>query len=217
MQIKGINEGIFVKFRSTDWQGQCAELMTEISTRKDFFAGARISIDMGTISIHSAEMGKLRDDLLAAGLRLANIFSSSVSTRESAKLLGINAVSDQNILRSLTGKSPAAGANASYIDKDLNSGEVLKTKNHLIINGNVMPGAELISEGNIIVWGKLAGAVHAGSSGNEDAIICALHLTPTYAQIADAYLTPSRRKSSQKPEMLSLQEGKIIKTPWKGK
>ena len=51
--------------------------------------------------------------------------------------------------------------------------------------GDVNPGAEIIAEGNVIIWGRLRGMVHAGVKGNRSAVICALDLSPMQLRIAD--------------------------------
>src|SRR5690606_30634628 len=47
------------------------------------------------------------------------------------------------------------------------------------------PNGKVEAGGNIYVLGKLRGIVHAGVSGNKDAIIAAAHFEPTHVSIAD--------------------------------
>ncbi len=67
----------------------------------------------------------------------------------------------------------------------IRSGQILKGEGHLVVFGDINPGAEVIAKGNIIVMGSLRGTVHAGCEGNRDAIIAALNLQPTQLRIAD--------------------------------
>jgi septum site-determining protein MinC len=81
--------------------------------------------------------------------------------------------------------------------------------------GDVNPGAEIIAGGNIVIWGRLRGTVHAGAQGDEDAIVCALDLSPTQLRIADQIsITPPQRRRP-KPEIARLEDGKVIAEPWK--
>ena len=43
----------------------------------------------------------------------------------------------------------------------------------MVIVGNVNPGAEIIADGDIIIFGTLRGLAHAGAGGNVAAIIIA--------------------------------------------
>jgi len=217
MQFKGINDGILVKFHSKDWEIQHQELIHEVESRDEFFHGAKIILDFGSLTLKSADLGKLREELSNLGLSINAIVSLSQTTRESAMLLGMDQGMNLSSLKSsdLKGKYPASGIAAAYFEKDIKNGEIVESNHHVIVLGDIHAGAELISAGNIIVWGKILGAVHAGYKGDESAIICALHLMPTYIQIAHIFSTPTRRKSGHKPEVAIIQDGKIIVTEWK--
>jgi len=217
MQFKGINDGILVKFHSKDWEIQHQELINEIVSRDEFFHGAKIILDFGSLTLRSADLGKLREELSSLGLILTAIISLSQATRESAMLLGMDQAMSLSSLRlsDLKSKYPASEIAATYYEKDIKKGEIVESNRHVIVFGDIHAGAELISAGNVIVWGKILGAVHAGNKGDERAIICALHLMPTYIQIAQIFSTPTRRKSGHKPEMAIIQDGKIIVAEWK--
>lgn len=67
----------------------------------------------------------------------------------------------------------------------LRSGQVLESESSIIILGDVNPGANVISKGNIIVLGALKGTVYAGAGGNEDAFVVALEMAPLQVRIGD--------------------------------
>ena len=109
------------------------------------------------------------------------------------------------------------GDQAILIQRTLRSGHSVKHPGHITILGDVNPGAEIIAGGNVIVWGRLRGTVHAGAEGNEEAIICALDLSPTQLRIADYInLSPPQRRRP-KPEIARLVDGKVYAEPWKVK
>jgi septum site-determining protein MinC len=62
------------------------------------------------------------------------------------------------------------------------SGVVLAHDGHLIIFGDVNPGAEVRATGNIVVLGRLKGTAHAGI-GRDVGFILALHLQPQQLRI----------------------------------
>lgn len=65
------------------------------------------------------------------------------------------------------------------------SGQVIQATGDIIIVGDVNPNGKVEAGGNIYVLGKLRGIVHAGITGNKDAIIAAAHFEPTHVSIAD--------------------------------
>ena len=68
---------------------------------------------------------------------------------------------------------------------NLRSGQVIEFDTSIIVLGDVNPGAQVISSGNVIVLGSLRGTVYAGSKGNQNAFVLALDMRPTQIKIAD--------------------------------
>lgn len=96
----------------------------------------------------------------------------------------------------------------------LRSGQRVSHKGHLVIIGDVNPGAELVADGDITIWGALRGMAHAGASGNSSAEIRALKFEPIQLRIAQAIArSPDRNKPgsthSSGPETARIIEGKI--------
>ena len=73
-----------------------------------------------------------------------------------------------------------------YLKQHLRSGQTVSHKGDLVIIGDVNPGAEIMAEGDITVWGSLRGIAHAGIGGNTTAEIRALNLQPLQIRIAHA-------------------------------
>jgi septum site-determining protein MinC len=98
---------------------------------------------------------------------------------------------------------------------------VLRHPGHIVVIGDVNPGAQLIAGGDIIVWGKLQGLAHAGALGDSNAVVCALLFMPGIIKIADA--TRSQAPGSPKrvqpkfPEMAVLDEQEIRILAWNEK
>jgi len=101
-----------------------------------------------------------------------------------------------------------------YVKQTLRSGQVVSHKGDLVIIGDVNPGAEILAEGDITVWGSLRGIAHAGVGGNSLAEIRALNLQPIQIRIASAIArAPDRPRisyaSGTGPETARIVEGKI--------
>jgi septum site-determining protein MinC len=101
------------------------------------------------------------------------------------------------------------------IRRTLRSGRTVHSIGHVVVFGDVNPGAEIIATGDVIIWGRLRGNVHAGAEGDEDAIVCALEMTPTQLRIAGYIVTSPAEKSQQtRPEVALVRDGQIIVETW---
>ena len=81
--------------------------------------------------------------------------------------------------------------------------------------GDVNAGAVITAGGDVVVWGKLRGTVHAGVYGDEAAVVCALDLAPTQLRIA-GYITisPEERRRKPKPEKALVRNNRIEAEAW---
>jgi septum site-determining protein MinC len=101
-----------------------------------------------------------------------------------------------------------------YLKQTLRSGQTVSHKGDLVIVGDVNPGAEIMAEGDITVWGSLRGIAHAGIGANTEAEIRALNLQPIQIRIAHAIArAPDRPRityaNGTGPEIARIVEGKI--------
>lgn len=67
----------------------------------------------------------------------------------------------------------------------LRAGQVLESETSIVILGDVNPGANVVSKGNIIVLGSCRGTVYAGATGDKSCFVAALVLKPIQIRIAD--------------------------------
>jgi len=77
-------------------------------------------------------------------------------------------------------------AETKFMETSLRSGQRIEHGGHVIIWGDVNPGAEIIAAGHIIVLGALRGMVHAGCGGLLSATVTAAIMQPTQLRIANA-------------------------------
>lgn len=87
----------------------------------------------------------------------------------------------------------------------LRSGQCLEAESSIIVLGDVNPGANIISTGNIIVLGSLKGTVYAGGNGNISAFVVALDMDPMQIRIGDV-IARSADKSEKKTKRLRLKK-----------
>ena len=101
------------------------------------------------------------------------------------------------------------------IRRTLRSGRTVHSRGHVIVYGDVNPGAQIIATGDIIIWGRLRGTVHAGVEGDMNAVICALDMSPNQLRIADLIATsPKDNQRTIRPEVASVRDDHIIVEIW---
>ena len=131
--------------------------------------------------------------------------------RMDGKPLGLVDASDARIRRSVPlaeAPSPAPAAiapaplGAMVIDKPLRSGQQVYAKGRdLVVMTMVNPGAEVIADGSIHIYGTLRGKAIAGARGNAQAMIFAQSMEPELISIAGVYRTS---ENPLPPEVLGL-------------
>ena len=67
----------------------------------------------------------------------------------------------------------------------LRSGQVLESEHSIVIIGDVNPGANVTSKGNIVVLVSLRGIAYAGATGDRNCFVAALVMKPIQVKIAD--------------------------------
>jgi septum site-determining protein MinC len=88
----------------------------------------------------------------------------------------------------------------------LRGGQSLANVGHIVIVGDVNPGAELVAGGDIVVFGALRGVAHAGAQGDRSARVYALILEPTQLRIATTIAAGTERTGAPVPEEAFLAE-----------
>jgi len=95
------------------------------------------------------------------------------------------------------------------------AGTRIEFSGHVVVLGDVNPGAEVIADGNVIIWRRLRGMVHAGAKGNRTAVICALDLSPMQLRIADEVSAPLKPHENPRPEIARInKDGKLQAEFW---
>jgi septum site-determining protein MinC len=224
MQIKGIKDGLLVTLGEGDWSELEAAFLAHVEEQAAFFQGARVALDVGNHILRAAEMGALRDRLSGHGISLWAVLSNSPVTEQTAQVLGLaTRISAPRPERSIRSQDTnLAGESAIFVRRTLRSGFKVSHNGHVIIMGDVNPGAEVIAGGSVIVWGRLRGTVHAGADGDENALVCALDLDPTQIRIAGlTYSAPPRRiglgKAKTGPGLARIKNGQLVTEAWSPK
>lgn len=230
ISIKGRSDGLVVEIGKGSWSEILAALDDRLQQSASFFRNARVALDLGVRVVTEAELAPLLDLLKTHGMTPGAVRTSNERTFQAALALGQTAT-----LESAEGAAVAEAATAAtnatsgsyFVYRGyLRSGHRLQRKESVLVIGDINPGAEVSSEGDVLVWGRLRGVVHAGSGGNTRAIVAALDLEPTQLRIAHVMILGAdpqpgqpgkwfwRRSANKRPEIARIINQEIALEEW---
>ncbi len=214
IQIKGLRDGLLVSLADAPWDELRPALMEQIESQQSFFQGARVALDVGNHIFDVNQLSDLRDALSERGVLLWAVISQSPRTEKTSQLLGLaTRIAKPRPQESALPREPAP-ASALWLDRTLRSGTRIEYPGNVVVLGDVNPGAEIVADGSVIVWGRARGVIHAGAKGDESAVVCALDLSPTQLRICNEIAAPGRRKEKPGAEIVSLKDGRLQAERW---
>jgi septum site-determining protein MinC len=222
LSIKGISDGLLITLSATEkWELITKELAARLDEKAAFFAGARVTVNVGERPVPKYELSSLKALLERRTMSLAVVMSDSSTTLASATALDIRtrttskAAADIDDDDTMAIDPEEAGTSGVLIRRTLRSGRIVHSRGHVVVYGDVNPGAQIIAAGDIIVWGKLRGTVHAGAEGDTSAVVCALDMSPNQLRIAGHITTsPSDKRRAVKPEVACVRDNQIVVEAW---
>ena len=216
IEIKGIKNGILIELKEGEWEEQKDALLSHIDDNLAFFKSAHLVLDVGDLSLNSPALSSLRNTLSDRDIKLKAVLSTSLVTERASQDLGLEIKLDESSPE--PEKTPINsmldGDEAIFLHRTLRSGHKVSYQGHIVVLGDVNPGAELIAGGNIIVWGRLRGVAHAGAGGDTSALVCSLDLSPTQLRISDKISVSPPRKGKTRPEIAYLEDGQVTARDW---
>jgi septum site-determining protein MinC len=229
LSVLQLNETTFSKLK--------AELGEKIRLAPQFFQHAPIVLDLNQLNPdYPLDFAALRDLLREFHLVPVGIRGGSQSMHQGAQAAGFAIMLDPAPSHSkitikasdirhesqTAKKKPEIRESASEIGSRLittpiRSGQqVYAQGGDLIIAASVSPGAELLADGNIHVYGTLRGRALAGINGNENARIFCYGLEAELVSIAGQYkVFEEHSELHHGPKQLFLREGQLIISPFK--
>jgi septum site-determining protein MinC len=223
--VKGLRDGVLVTLDQGELAAQLTELAELIESRKTFFQGGQVAVQVGERRLEQDELAGLCRIFGQRGVALSALLSSDESTRSAAEELGLRtrlATTDPQA-PTPTGLSSALPLDSSerhgvLVERTLRSGQSIHCAGHVVVLGDVNSGAEVIAGGDVIVWGHLRGIVHAGAMGDPERCVCALDLSPTQLRIGSHIARPpdeKRRRKESRPERAFISDDQIIAECWR--
>ena len=224
--IKGIRQGLLVTLGQGDqagrnWSDELSALEARLGASPSFFRGGRVALDVGGRELNRADVERARASLERHQVELWAMLSTNVATETSAQELGLVievGLPHPRGPEAAPEEGPGPFVEGLVVQRTLRSGQSLRHPGHVVVIGDVNPGAEVVAGGHIVIWGRVRGMVHAGALGDEDAVICALDLAPTQLRIAGHIArSPEDKRRKPMPEMAVVQDGQIVAVSWHGR
>jgi septum site-determining protein MinC len=230
--FQGTKSGLVIAIDDTlPFQAMMGELAKKLEESGEFFVNAEVTLNFGARALTEKDLKLIRQTIQEKhGLQIVGVKTTSGETAASAQLLGLpNLTSpeqktDSGLAAGSNGKSnlnkeilPKIETTATeLIRRTLRSGQIYESRNNLVILGDVNAGAEVISGGDIIVFGALRGIAHAGATGNTRAMIVAMKLRPMQLRIANriARADGQQQARSNGPEYASIENDQIVIDKW---
>lgn len=242
VRIRGTSQGLVITLDAGDLGALLRELDERLSSTASFFRGGRVALHVGPRELTTEDLEALGQTISRNSVSLWAVIGDSAATQAAAEALGLETTfGPQVILPPEAASTPrperdegrdkgqletevedatlrlAQDADLGVlIRRTLRSGQVVQYPGHVVVIGDVNPGAEVIAGGDVVVWGKLRGIVHAGAIGDDEAVVCALSLAPLQLRIGNhiARAPEGREDLPERPEMASVQDGEIVAEPW---
>ena len=226
IDIKGIRDGLLIRVNDAPDFAVYERLRRELEQKRDFLQGGRVTVELGHRAMNREQLVGLQELFVAQDLELWAVIAEDGETRASARELGLATrlsgsatdLEGNALVESANGagtKAPPA-SNALLLRETLRSGRSIWHEGHVVVLGDVNPGAQIIATGNVVVWGRLRGLVHSGAGGDAAAVICALDLSPTQLRIAEHIaVAPDDSRPATIPEQATVRDGQIVAEPWR--
>jgi septum site-determining protein MinC len=217
--IKGTSDGLIITIGAGAWPGLVDELDRLLGQRASFFKGGRVALRIGPRQLTRLQLESVGRVLNRHKVSLWAVESDSPGTRQAAAELGLETDLSPQQAPELP-DPPLPGESSIVVQRTLRSGQVIHHPGHIVVIGDVNPGAEIRAGGSVVVWGRLRGTVQAGVGDDglgDKAVVCALQLSPTQLRIGHHLTRSPADETDQEnvPEMASVQDGQIVAEPWK--
>lgn len=228
VNIKGRAGGVLIEIGKGNWPELVVVLTDRLARSANFFRNGKVALELGVRSLTEPDLRHLYHLLAQHQLTLGLIRTASPDTFQLALGLGLAAHLEQADNKWVTAALPALSNRSDeqhfIYSGHLRAGQVLRRQEHILVVGDVNPGATVISDGDILVWGRLRGVAHAGAGGDTRAVIVALDLSPVQLRINELLAIapeaqskgwgPWKRSTAKQPEIAYLANNEIVVEAW---
>lgn len=173
---------------SASWQEIWQQLKLRLNAGERFWeANTEVELMAFDRLLDTRQLQEIAEALAEAQLQLKSIYTSRRQTAVAAATVGYS-VQQGSAEIGQESNSQEKGkvlAEPLYLKTTVRSGVEIRHPGTVVILGDLNPGGSVIARGDILVWGRLRGVVHAGAEGNLKSVILALQMEPALIRIAN--------------------------------
>ncbi len=186
-----------------DWDSLGQQLQLHLQGRAPFWQPQTgLEVRVGNRLLDQRQLQELVEALAPVQLNLQTIETSRRQTAIAAATLGYSIRQISPSLSLCNAEASASPASQPlYLETTLRSGTEICHPGTVIVVGDLNPGSSIIAGGDIIVWGRMRGVVHAGASGDRSARIRGIYIAATQLRIADLVARTPQPPSDFYPEV----------------
>jgi len=201
VRIKGVDDCLWVQLDPGVPADELkAELKKIFSSGGTLAAGANLVLDGGSREESSRLIGELGPFLLAH----FPFKSVRASYEQDQATPGDNRRHD--MLRSWRHRR----SDALVLAGRVRSGQKVEARRHLLLLGDVNPGATVSAGGDIIIMGSLCGTAAAGQPDDTNVIVSALDFRPTNLQIGPVVAVGGLHRNGGRVQFAKVDHGAIV-------
>jgi len=196
--FKGTKDGIVIVIKENMPFSEIKEFVDlKIMSAIDFFKNSEVVVKIQGGSLNEAEYMELEELLTKKyGLKFGGRILASEEHPRVYKAKIFDGIDE---------------GRTKFIKNTVRSGQKVHYNGNIVVIGDVNPGGEVIAAGNVIIMGSLRGLVHAGATGNRNAVVVAFRLQPLQLRIADVITrAPDEKTEPKVPEIAYIKDGQIF-------
>ncbi len=200
--------------READFSEALRAISDRLEAKRSFFAGsANVNVVGGSLDEEQQNelAGMLKRDfgMLSVEFESGKRQRSRLSRTTQDK--GEEAAPVSELKSEVVSKKIGA---AVFIRETVRNGQRIDFDGDIVVCGDVNFGAELVATGNIAVMGALRGKAHAGSAGDETAVVTAYRLSPQQLRIGGIIaIAPKNAQQVSYPEIARVAGDTIVIAP----
>ncbi len=205
--LKGTRDGLILYLDpAAPFSVLIDELENHLRESAQFLQGASVRCFAGDKQLAENETGLLTDTLARYDMQLTGWLSAGEVYASGRSVVDSSGEKEGRLV-----EEGMVEGNSLFVERTLRSGQSVQFDGHVIILGDVNPGAEVVASGNIVVLGALRGVAHAGASGDRERTVSAYQLAPTQLRIADLVTrAPAAEEAGRGPEVAKIKNGSLI-------
>ncbi len=207
--------GILLKGSGTDLRLTVAEDLNDaglaseadrlLEEASSILRGSTAVIDLQGRTLNQPFFSALLESLIwPLGMTVASWVTIDVETQRMLRGLGAKLGEPAPVVREPRSCLPLV------VERSLRSGQRIEHEGDVVVVGHVNDGSEIFASGNVSIWGRLQGLVHAGFDGNDDVKVLVRQFEARQIRVGRCFGTMEKNVAWWgQSAMIAVEDGKL--------